>query len=398
MSHRGFMGKKRGVDPCAYVPGLYTQAEVDDLINIDGYIPLASAEEFDKIRTGNSETMGGCFIWAGNYTTGLDKKYIFIDDIDFDSFVGYTRLSGISGTILGNHKEFRNLTVNNDCILSHSDVAPFPTLEGWRIRNYIQNGGIAVDGSRAGMFSQNRGITRDMIAIDCEIYGNSECGVFYSLTESGIVEKLLTMNCKVIGTGNAVGGAIGNASGDCLIRQIFCKDTHVEGQGFGTGGVIGNHANSVPPKELASTGLVKKNTGLANPRHTGGVIGGSATAGTRDLDDCWSACRIEGAGINLGGLIGFNGGGNTVRNSFSYGFIDSSASSAGGLCGLNSGTINNSYWDTDASGKASSSGGTGQTTADLQTPTSNTGIYSAWDAAVWDFGTSTEYPKLINTP
>ena len=42
--------------------------------------------------------------------------------------------------------------------------------------------------------------------------------------------------------------------------------------------------------------------------------------------------------------------------------------------------------------------GTGKTTSELQSPTSNTGIYENWDSSIWEFGTSTEYPNLIIFP
>ena len=59
-----------------------------------------------------------------------------------------------------------------------------------------------------------------------------------------------------------------------------------------------------------------------------------------------------------------------------------------------------SYWDTETSGQANedslstSEFGLGKTTSQLQTPTSNTGIYSDWDSEIWDFGEDSEYPKL----
>ena len=57
-------------------------------------------------------------------------------------------------------------------------------------------------------------------------------------------------------------------------------------------------------------------------------------------------------------------------------------------------TVTDSYWDTQTSGQSSSAGGIGKTTGELQSPASNTGIYASWDPAVWDFGTSSQYPTL----
>ena len=84
--------------------------------------------------------------------------------------------------------------------------------------------------------------------------------------------------------------------------------------------------------------------------------------------------------------------------------------SVGGLVGAAGNvSISASYWDTDTSGVTAGVGsGTvpgaeGKTTAELQTPTDYTGIYTSWNIDVdgdgdpddiWDFGTSSEYPRL----
>ena len=97
-------------------------------------------------------------------------------------------------------------------------------------------------------------------------------------------------------------------------------------------------------------------------------------------------------------------GDNTSSVKYSFAASDSVdgevSASTGGLIGSNasSGTsITASYWDT-GTGPSSSAGGEGKTTSELQTPTSNTGIYANWQSAaegdVWDFGTSSQYPAL----
>jgi hypothetical protein len=68
-----------------YTPGLYTKEEIDDLVDNQGYIPVASAAEFDLIDSGSSETMGAGSCWEGTYTTGLNEKYLFVNNIDFTS-------------------------------------------------------------------------------------------------------------------------------------------------------------------------------------------------------------------------------------------------------------------------------------------------------------------------
>ena len=108
----------------------------------------------------------------------------------------------------------------------------------------------------------------------------------------------------------------------------------------------------------------------------------------------------------LGGLVGNQSGSSAaISNSYSIGSVSGSGSAVGGFLGRNSsGAVTTSYWNTETSGQASSSGGTGKTTSELQTPVDYTGIYETWDDAdvdgvtgadaPWDFGTATRYPIL----
>ncbi len=69
-------------------------------------------------------------------------------------------------------------------------------------------------------------------------------------------------------------------------------------------------------------------------------------------------------------------------------------------------SITASYWDTSTSGQTTSAGGsgvTGKTTRQLQSVTSYTGIYSAWNNNLdgvtgnddpWDLGNKMQYPML----
>jgi hypothetical protein len=66
---------------------------------------------------------------------------------------------------------------------------------------------------------------------------------------------------------------------------------------------------------------------------------------------------------NVGGLVGNNGG--IVSNSYSAGCVTGEWH-VGGLVGRNYGTVSNSFWDTETSGQATSDGGTGKTTAEMQ--------------------------------
>ena len=97
---------------------------------------------------------------------------------------------------------------------------------------------------------------------------------------------------------------------------------------------------------------------------------------------------------NVGGLVGTLTG--DLWRSYSTGRVTGD-SAVGGLIGHTDSSRNRivqSYWDTATSGVTASAGGEGKTTAQLQSPTGTTGIYSEWWDQRWDFGTSGQYPVL----
>jgi len=66
----------------------------------------------------------------------------------------------------------------------------------------------------------------------------------------------------------------------------------------------------------------------------------------------------------VGGLVGFNDEG-AVSNSYSTGSVTGN-DYVGGLVGFNGYAVINSFWDIETSGQATSAGGTGKTTAQMQ--------------------------------
>ena len=95
----------------------------------------------------------------------------------------------------------------------------------------------------------------------------------------------------------------------------------------------------------------------------------------------------------VGGLVGRNEQDGKIRASYAIGQVND-VNEAGGLVGSSIRGISDSYWDKETSGQTTSAGGTSQTTTQLQTPTSATGIYANWKSDNWDFGTAAQYPQL----
>ena len=136
-----------------------------------------------------------------------------------------------------------------------------------------------------------------------------------------------------------------------IIMGVALIDADVTGEVY-VGGLVGhNHDGSL--SNCHSTGNV------AGDMQVGGLVG--INEGT--VSNSYSTATVTG-GEAVGGLVGLNGG--TVSNSYSTGSVTGN-SSVGGLVGWNDeGTVDNSFWDTETSGQATSDGGTGKNTTAMQ--------------------------------
>ena len=205
-------------------------------------------------------------------------------------------------------------------------------------------------------------------------------------------------------SGDVVGGLVGRSSG--TISGSYATGS-VSGNDFvggllgvNTGIISGNYATGSVSGDSWIGGLVGSNIGTISGSYaTGSVSGRTWTGGlvgfsNGTISDSYAMGSVSGR-TWTGGLVGSNYTG-TITNSYAAGRVSSQEGyDPGGLVGYDKGdAITASYWDTQTSGQAGSYGGVGKTTAELQSPTTNSGIYADWDASVWDFGNSRQYPAL----
>ena len=192
---------------------------------------------------------------------------------------------------------------------------------------------------------------------------------------------------SVLGSAN-VGGLVGANVG---IVDASYADVSVTGEGLNnyyTGGLVGQNA---PDAVIALSYAAGRVT--AQGDHTGGLVGGSNGGG--GIVASYATGSVSGGSSDTGGLVG-NSWYTTIVNSYATGSVSSTIGQGGGLVGEKTdGEVRDSYWNVQTSGKADSAGGKGKTTRELQSPTSNTGLYANWEADRWDFGTSRQYPALI---
>ena len=125
--------------------------------------------------------------------------------------------------------------------------------------------------------------------------------------------------------------------------------------------------------------MLSADCGYAN--YVGGLVGYNGGS----ISICYSTGAVSGYGWYVGGLVGENSG------SISICYPTGAVSDGGGLVGYNNTIwdpiVLNSFWDINSSGQMTSAGGTGMTTAQMQT-------LSTFISAGWDFVDETAHGTL----
>ena len=194
-------------------------------------------------------------------------------------------------------------------------------------------------------------------------------------------------------------GLFSSIGGSGRVESLGLRNAFVHGQRW-VGAVAGVNNGTIAASWSGGAVL--------GDRTVGGLIGANNGAGR--VIACYSHASAhaespsQSSGASLGGLVGYNIGTASVIASYATGAATSTSGAfyLGGLVGENdSGTITNSYYDTNTS--VSAGPGSGQSTAALQTVLGYAGVYANWNVNVdgvagnddpWDFGQAGEYPAL----
>jgi hypothetical protein len=212
---------------------------------------------------------------------------------------------------------------------------------------------------RAGLFVGllKEGTITGCYADDVRIRSKSRVGGLVGQNENGRIVNCYA-NANVSGTDD-IGGLVGNNSG--LVSGCYCEGS------------------------------------ITGTEYLGGLAGSNNPGGT--VIQCYSSNTVRGA-RTVGGLVGENFGG-TVNQCYSIGPISGTEGDVGGMVGVNSGQIIESFWDMETSNQPTSSGGTGKTTAEMQT--ASTFLDAGWDFVdetangtedIWWILEGQDYPKL----
>ena len=243
----------------------------------------------------------------------------------------------------------------------------------------------------AGQFDGN-GHKISGLSLDLDFV--SAVGLFGYIAPGGKVTGLAVENANIAGNssiGGIVGLNYGDVSNSCFAGSVTGED-NVGGLAGASVGTVSScySTGSVTGKQYVG-GLVGRNDGTVNNSYsTGNAIGDRA----------------------VGGLVGWNREG-TVSMCYATGSVTSNAC-LGGLTCTNSGTISNSFWDTESSRQATSNGGTGKTTAEMKDidtfmDTETEGLDEPWDITavatgetdpsyIWNIVDGQTYPFLSWQP
>ncbi len=242
------------------------------------------------------------------------------------------------------------------------------------IRNSHAIGNVEGDIVTGGFIGQSEGTRIINSYAASHVGGRGTVGGFIGFSSAVITDSYATGSVAAVQT---VGGFIGVAEGGSITNSYAAS--HVRG-GETVGGFVG-FSSAVITNSHATGNVTAGNDG-------GGFVGFHDTDGS--ITNSYATGNVV-AESGAGGFVGFHL--SVITNSYATGNVVAERD-AGGFNAAGSGVITHSYWDRQTSGRASSVGGRGKTTSELQLPTTSTGIYSSWDDDVWDFGTSEQYPAL----
>ena len=228
------------------------------------------------------------------------------------------------------------------------------------VSNTISTGSVAGERDVGGLLGSNYGTVSYSYSTG-SVTGNYHVGGLVGRND-GTVRNTSSIG-SVAGEWD-VGGLLGSNYG--TVSYSYSTDS-VTGNYY-VGGLLGWNEGTVSNSH--STGNVTGN------HYVGGLLGINGWDDIVSVSNSYSSGNVT-SDEYAGGLVGVNFG--TVSNSYSSGNV-TGHEYVGGLAGVNAGgTVSNSFWDTKTSGQATSAGGMGKTTAEMQDMATFLG--AAWD--IW---------------
>ncbi|MHC4431461.1 MAG: WD40 repeat domain-containing protein, partial [Planctomycetota bacterium] len=318
-----------------------------------------------------------------------DKNFALTSDIDMSSVIDYRPVGLFTGSLDGQGHIVKNLTIDADVIGNNNQLGLF---------------------GRVGLGSQ----VANLGVVDVTVIGGNRSSYLGGLC--GWNEGTIS-NCYASATvsgAQMLGGLCGWNKGDGTISNCHATGSVTGGSSSShLGGLCGGNVNGGTISNCYATvdvsggvdyssafgGLVGRNGfgTISNCYATGSVsgnehLGGLCGENWGTILNCYATGSVTGWTWGLGGLCGQNWG--TIFVCYATGSVTGRTSDLGGLCEENWGDVTASFWDIETSGQATSDGGTGKTTAEMQT--AGTFLDAGWDfiTPVWTIDEGMDYPRL----
>lgn len=222
--------------------------------------------------------------------------------------------------------------------------------------------GVKIDSDKnyQGLFGYQSGTITDLTIIASYIKNASEsAGILVGLNE-GTIRNCKVENVEVNGK-EKIGGIIGNAMTNSIIEGCEISNSLINGEKY-VGGVVGYINNNVSLQNITNKANVKgeeyvggiagitffgtdlKNViniadNIEGKEYVGGLIGYSQS----QIENSYSNNGIVKGNNYVGGLVGFNYLMGNITDSFNANKVIVTGDNAGGIVGVNNGSVSNCY-------------------------------------------------------
>jgi hypothetical protein len=382
-----------------------------DLVGLTGtsFNIIGYHEDFESP---NNIPFTGVFDGGGHTISNFTYEY------SGDEFVG------LFGYVSGQNTLIKNLGLIDPNVDAGGDyVGSLVAINVGTISNCYAEGGCVSGGSCVGGlvgFNWSGTITNSHSA--GIVLGNASVGGLVGYNYFG---KIMCCNSSgsVFGTHHSIGGLVGWNYG--TINKSF-SEGNVSGKEE-VGGLVGENRFPEPlppPHPFGSTNISNSKGAEVTPfdpidtfKIESGdsiIMGdytslGEAYSYNSTITNCYSTGGLSGQWC-VGGLVGYSY--DYVGNTIGYAGLDETNSycatitdcystcnvsgdcRVGGLVAINSGSVSASFWDIETSKRTVSGGGSGKTTAEMQTMSTFTD--AGWDfkTPIWTIDEGVDYPRL----
>jgi len=388
----GYAGGNSTINNCYSTGNIIGEEELGGLIGVFGSINITNSYYNYESVTINGEniiSIGGIenYIysdWINNNLNLNIEDYLTLNNNEY-------LISNVSDlkTILAFGLNNYQFLLINDIDLSSDPGFYIPYFIGRFNGNnhFVDNLNILINSIGLGLF----GFIRESIITNLNIQNANITGMQHLGVLVGTSLNSTINNCSsegnIIGTGSGglwsegLGGLVGSSSNssinDCNSNGVISAIAPISISGWqkGIGGLVGHSSDASNIQGCYSVCTVEGGYGV------GGFVGKNVDS---YISNSFSTGNVMGEEY-IGGLVGSNAEG-IVNKCYSTGTVDGGIDYIGGLIGSDYlAVVSNSFWDIETSTQATSAGGSGKTTAEMQSVATYTDLSTAGLENPWDF-------------